>query len=108
MGNSIPTAARAKVRAREHFQCLRCPGRGAEVHHRRRRGVRDGHTHCPCNLVYLCLSCHHFITHHPHLGRREGFIVSAFVEQPTIEQIQTWRGTLWLDCDGSYLKEQPQ
>lgn len=77
MANEIPTSQRAKVNKRDGRHCQRC-GVGCmtgEIHHRRSRSVRDDHTHCLCNLVYLCPRCHKWVTEHPFEAYQSGLMV---------------------------------
>jgi hypothetical protein len=77
MSNEIPTASRLIVSARDNGQCVRCGGRGSEQHHRRRRRVKDAHTHAACNLITLCSTCHPWVHAYPRQARTYGWIVSA-------------------------------
>lgn len=105
-GLAIPTAARERVRRREGGRCLLCrAGRASECHHRRSRGVRDEHTHCPCVLVYLCHTCHTWVTTHPAEAMRLGLIVSRHEPNPGSVTITTPWGTVRHDCNGE--SEQP-
>lgn len=66
------------VRVREKWRCLRCnaPTKEGAWHHRRGKAVRDEHTHCSCNGVWLCTPCHLAVHAQPLLARNSGFIVS--------------------------------
>jgi hypothetical protein len=77
VSNRIPTASRLIVGARDNGHCVRCGGKGNEWHHRRRRGVRDEHTHAACNGVTLCSVCHAWCHANPTAAREKGWIVSA-------------------------------
>lgn len=82
--NPIPPLSRTLVKNREQERCARCgvlSPRG-QWHHRRRRAVRDEHTHCPCNGVWLCITCHTWVHANPFMARQRGFIVSAHVSEP--------------------------
>lgn len=48
---------------------------GTDWHHRRRRNVRDGHEHCPCNGVMLCRTCHSWVHAHPAAALAAGWMV---------------------------------
>ena len=76
-----------------------CPS--GEVHHRRGRSVVDEHRHCPCNLTYICGSCHRWVHAHPFEARGKGLIISRFVEKPwTVAQV-TVQGERSNLCDGT-------
>lgn len=103
MPNPIPTHRREQVNQRERYRCLRCGGRGAEWHHRRRRNVRHSHDpHCACNGVLLCPTCHRFVHRYKGQGRREGFILPAVVHDPYNQPVTTWRGPVYLNCTGRF------
>ncbi len=83
--------------------CVRCRGRGSEIHHRRSRAVKDQHQHCLCVLVLLCQSCHHDFAHkYPLDAKAQGLVVSKFVTEPTTIPVLSWHGEIILNCDGSY------
>lgn len=114
MSNDIPTRSRTLVMSREERRCLRCGGPGGEWHHRRGRRVKDDHTHCPCNGVYLCKRCHDQVHSKPVLAMVDGFIVRRHVTEPFSEPVLPWwsRGTgkkIWLRCNSdtwSYVEEE--
>lgn len=101
---TIPTKSRKIVAAREQERCLRCgtPTQAPQWHHRRSRSVRDPHTHCPCNGVHLCLTCHTWVHANPFEARKSGFIVTRAVAEPASVPVQAWFATLFLLCDGDF------
>lgn len=104
MGNEIPTRRREQVHDRDLHHCFRCGSKssGGGVHHRRRRRVALGHDqHCPCNLIWVCRTCHEWIHKHPLAARREGWIVSASETNPAFVPTRFWNGQrVTLECDG--------
>lgn len=103
MTASIPQRSRNLVKGRDFGRCIRCAGRGTAWHHRRSRSVVDEHTHCPCNGVWLCKTCHDWVHAHPFEARTAGWIVSRHVEQPSDEPVDSHFGTLLLMCDGLFV-----
>lgn len=82
--------------------CQRCGGVGSDWHHRRSRRVVDEHTHCPCNGVLLCRTCHAWVHGHPELAQGMGLIVSAYWS-PSMFPVQCFDGREWLlDCEGNF------
>lgn len=71
----IPEGSRRDVDVRQGGKCARCGVRGSDWHHRRRRNVRDGHEHCPCNGVLLCRVDHQWVHNHPAEAKAAGFII---------------------------------
>lgn len=100
--SAIPTAARLLVTERDMHRCCRCgmPTAG-QFHHRRGRAVIDDHTHCPCNGVYLCQTCHTWAHGHPIEAKQAGLIVSRYVQFPGSIAVVTPWGTRLHDCDGT-------
>lgn len=94
-------AVRVEVGHRQGGLCLRCAGRFTDVHHRRRRGVKDEHTDCLCNLVGLCRTCHSWVHHNPVAARAAGWIVSTSEPAPSLAPLVTRYAPLLLLCDGS-------
>lgn len=92
--------ASARVRVRQGQLCLRCSGRISDIHHRRRRAVIDPHTHCPCNLVGLCRTCHNWVHAHPKIAIETGWIVSVYEEAPSLVMVHSRYAPLLLLCDG--------
>ena len=82
MSNDLTAEDRTAVFDRDNGQCQRCFQRGGHIHHRRRRGIRDSHTHCGCNTILLCGECHNWVHGHPEEARRLGFIVSVWDTNP--------------------------
>lgn len=103
MPNPIPTAARATVSKRDRGLCVRCSGRGTDHHHRRSRSVRDEHTHCPCNLILLCRTCHSTVHAQPTQSMTTNLIVSRYNPQPAGTPMLL-AGEWWFThCSGSPL-----
>ena len=100
--SEIPARARGLVLVRDRYLCIRCGTRGSDVHHRRRRAVRDDHTHCPCNLILLCRNCHSWVHHEVWLARADGLIVSHVIAEPTTKLTATIAGPVRFDCDGGF------
>lgn len=71
----IPQESRDTVALRQANRCARCGVTGSDWHHRRRRNVRDGHEHCPCNGVLLCRTDHEWAHKNPTEAKALGFIV---------------------------------
>lgn len=105
MGNQIPDASRVSVRTRSHHRCERCgvPAPRGEWHHRRSRSVRNEHTHCACNGVWLCGTCHREVHANPVHARDTGFIVSRHIDLPGIVAVSTPWGDRLHDCGGGYV-----
>lgn len=100
--NLIPTAARLIVAARDEGRCVRCGGKGREWHHRRRRGVKDIHTHAACNGITTCTVCHAWCHANPKIARSMGWIVSAH-DDPHETAVHTYRwGWVLLSHDGTF------
>lgn len=102
MGNEIPSRARELVKRRTMGRCIRCGGPGSEWHHRRTRSVRDGHRHCPCNGVWLCLTDHQWVHAHPFEAKAEGLIVSKYEAEPGLIPVSAHFGELMLECNGKF------
>jgi hypothetical protein len=104
--NVIPPHRREQVRKREMGRCLRCGGPGANWHHRRSRSVRDEHTHCACNGVWLCGSgtegCHGWAHSHPFEAKAAGLIVSRYEATPGGVTVVSFFGPIRLGCDGRF------
>lgn len=101
MPNEIPLFSRLAVAERDRTKCVRCGGAGSAWHHRRRRRVKDAHTHEPCNGVTLCLVCHAWAHANPRLAIEQGWIVSAWnspLDKPVFTFLYGWA---FLNCDGT-------
>lgn len=96
----IPTRSRTIVQKRSHGLCERCGGKGMHWHHRRRRNVRDSHTHCPCNGIYLCSKCHTEVHSEVFTARADGFIISVN-DSPSEVPVATYSGMVYLSCNGN-------
>jgi hypothetical protein len=94
------------VQVRDMHRCGRCGMAGNNWHHRRSKSIRDGHTHCPCNGVWLCgtgsTGCHGWVHANPFVSRKNGWIVSRHEAVPgSIPMLSAMHKTwVWLDCDG--------
>lgn len=101
MSNPIPTKSREIVTARDAGHCVRCGGKGNEWHHRRRRGVKDSHTHEACNGITLCSVCHAWCHANPTVAKAMGWIVSAH-DNPHEAPVRTYMfGWALLNHDGT-------
>lgn len=98
--STIPIHARLLVTERARQRCERCGGRGGHWHHRRGRAVVDEHTHCPCNGVLLCKTCHDWAHAEPLGAMETGFVVSRYQSQPGLVQVKTPWGIRYHDCVG--------
>lgn len=99
--SAIPEKSRGLVKARDRYLCVRCGCRGGEWHHRRSRSVVDACTHCPCNGILLCKTCHEWVHKNPFLARASGWIVSKY-QTPIEQEVQTVSGPMVLDHDGGF------
>lgn len=107
---AMTTGQYEQVRVRDCFRCTRCNAATMEGawHHRRGKAVRDEHTHCSCNGVWLCHPCHLW-AHGPNLTHARtamdlGFRVSRIqIRLPYQTPILTaQRGWVLFDCTGGY------
>lgn len=63
--------------------------------------MRDDHTHCPCNGVTLCGTCHKWVHDHPFEARALGLIVSRH-SVPCDEPMEHQQhGLVLLTCEGT-------
>jgi len=99
-GNPIPHRSRTVVAERDRRYCVRCTGQGTDLHHRRKRSVRDAHQHCACNLVTLCRTCHSWAHAHPMAAAEQGYIVMTWVDEPQLVRVKAWWGWVEMDCEG--------
>jgi hypothetical protein len=105
-GNRIPGGVRVAVRGRDRQHCVRCGMKGAEIHHRRSKSVQDEHTHCTCNLIYLCgwgnhTGCHGWAHSNPFEAKASGLIVLRSVADPwSVPVMIATEGLMVLDCEG--------
>lgn len=103
--SQVPAKTRDLCRLRDGGMCQRCvQGKPAqELQHRRARGMGSAnrpHTHCPCNLVWLCSSCHRMVESQRQRARESGFAVTLSADEPMqfpIELKGVWH---LLTCDG--------
>lgn len=98
--NALPPECRAVVEKRDRGLCVRCTGRATDFHHRRSRRVRDGHTHCSCNGVMLCRTCHNWAHANPVEAEAQGFIVTQWQDFPGFVRVKAWAGWMEMDCLG--------
>lgn len=98
----IPAESRLLVEQRQNLRCMRCGGKGADMHHRRSRRVRADHRHDPCNLVLLDRSCHRWAHANPDEARVTGFVVSQWVDEPFLVPVMNPWGWWQLQCNGGY------
>jgi 5-methylcytosine-specific restriction enzyme A len=98
--SKIPKEARWLVHRRQRGLCFRCMMPGAEWHHRRGRSVVDDHTHCPCNGVLLCATCHRWVHLHPTRAEEAGLIVSRACKEPWDRALHGFDGWWGFDCKG--------
>jgi excisionase family DNA binding protein len=106
----IPSAQRRDVATRDGYRCPRCGCStlaAGETHHRRSRRVQDTHTHCPCNLVRLCGTCHRDVTVHVEQAIADGWVVSAYETNPAAVPLHTPAGWRLHLCDGLIAVAQP-
>lgn len=96
--------------------CQRCgSARNPHRHHRRLKqkggSGNRAHTHCPCNAVTVCLTCHDEI--HDRASRRqmeaEGWIVPQAVDEPGSVGVKRFAAaggdtTRWPSCTGEWLE----
>lgn len=101
--SKIPIEARTAVWARQWGLCFRCLMPGSQVHHRRRRGVIDVHTHCPCNLVLLDADCHRWVHAHPEQAQEDRLILLTTVALPYEHALHGFDGWWANDCEGHTL-----
>lgn len=64
--------------------------------------MRDGHTACPCNALWLCPTCHRELTLNPSRALSEGYQVSRAEESPWEVPVWTTAGWVNLDCEGGW------
>lgn len=76
------------------------PAPSGHWHHRRSRSVRDTHTHCPCNGVWLCGTCHTWVHANPFDARSGGWIISRWATLPGTHPYRTPRGWVVAHCNG--------
>lgn len=112
--SELPMVTRNLVVERDGGRCIRCHGRGLEVHHRRSRSVHDEHTHCPCNLLTLCgmgnhTGCHGFAHSQPFKARPSGLLVRRSESDPGSVPLYLPFTDTWvlLGCDGQIFHVDP-
>lgn len=102
--SNIPEKSRTLVRTRARHRCERCRASAVNGHwhHRRSRRVKDQHTHCPCNGVWLCGPCHIDVHAHPAMAREGGWVLSQWVEEPGTVPIAGRTTPIRLGCLGGF------
>lgn len=103
MPNEIPHALLVVIDERDKGRCVRCGGLGGGRHHRRRRRVIDSHTHEPCNVVTLCVTCHDWVHSHPNVAKQMGWIVKPWANPLDHPVYHYQYGWVRLECDGTFL-----
>lgn len=96
------TSTREAIQVRSGGRCERCGGVGGEYSHRRPRGVRDEHTACPCNALWLCRTCHAWLHKNPRSALAEGIALSRYVAEPASRPVTTTAGVVVLDHEGGW------
>lgn len=100
--NLIPTQSRLTVAKRDGKRCVRCGGgRSLHWHHRRGKRVHDKHTHCACNGISLCTTCHAWVHAHPSQSLDLGYLVSRYSKAPSESRLWhiSW-GWTYVTCSG--------
>lgn len=99
-------AVKARVMARSGGYCERCyrhcPNYG-EYHHRRNRGMggtKDVRAGQVSNALFLCPSCHRWVTDHKREAMQFGFVVSNFAPDPAAVPVFRYRQWVLLTDDG--------
>lgn len=100
---------RVLIRLRSGGFCERCGlVRGAEMHHRRSRGMGGSQaddTNTASNALHLCSACHGWVTEHPQDARDNGWTVKS--HQDPSEIPVKYRGAwVWLDDLGNMQRVQ--
>lgn len=94
------------VKVRDAGRCARCGSHAPEGawHHRRGKAVRDEHTHCSCNGIWLHHSCHTKVHAQPLIARNDGLIVSriSLVMPADVPVKHAGFGWVLLDCAFRY------
>lgn len=98
---AIPAESRETVTRRDRGLCFRCGGTGTDWHHRRSRRVRDEHTHCACNGLLLCRTCHKWAHANPRDAMELGYIVSQWSDHPGLTLVFRTDGWWHVDCAGA-------
>lgn len=101
-GNPIPTKSRLLLKQRDDGHCLMCGVNGTDLHHRRRRRVKDEEQHAPSNLVTLCRRDHQWVHANPREAQAKGLILPHNTEYPHLEPVTTFMGRVWLTTTGEY------
>lgn len=97
------TDVRAVTWARDAGRCLYCGMPATDLHHRRPRmagGSRDPRINLPSNTVWLCRRHHDWFESQRLVARSQGYLLTD-VAHATIQPVETWRGLLLLNDDGT-------
>lgn len=81
-------------------KCGRALANSVERHHRQRRAIGGDRL---SNLLMLHSGCHKWITEHPEEARANGWIVSAYVADPSLVPVLIQGQRYLLDDDGGRL-----
>lgn len=96
-----PKETKETIKQRSGNACEVCGGPGYEMSHRRSRRVTDPHTHCPCNILLTCRTCHSRMHDNPTVAFRLGHHASQWKPVPSIIPVRLL-GSWWiLTCDGT-------
>lgn len=102
--NTGPTTdVRALAWERDGGLCVYCGQPATDLHHRRPRmagGTKDPRINLPANVLWLCRAHHGWFESQRLIARSQGYLLSD-VANATIQPVQTWRGLLLLDDDGT-------
>lgn len=103
---AMTTVQYEQVRVRDLFRCVRCGVSTTEGawHHRRSKAVRDEHTHCSCNGVWLDHLCHAAVHRTGFTSRALGLIVArnGLLMPAQAPVLTAQHGWVLLDCQGGY------
>lgn len=96
------------VIARAGERCERCGAPGADIHHRRARGMggsRDPHANLPGNLVLLCRGCHDWIESRRSWAYGQGWLIphDVRINPETVSVPTAMHGRVLLADDGSVI-----
>ena len=110
--SGIPQQTRERVYARANGRCEVCGkyAPGADIHHRRAKGMggtSNKAIHDPSNLIAVCgwgntSGCHGDIHGNAAHAKAMGWIVSRFTPHQSWEvPVRLWDGMFWLADDGT-------
>lgn len=96
-----PKETKETIKRRSGDACEVCGGAGYEMSHRRSRRVTDPHTHCPCNILWTCRTCHSRMHDNPDGAYLMGHHASQWIPVPSTVPARLL-GSWWLlTCDGT-------